>query len=199
MKDVLTNHADESMKPSESSMMKTDLAETGIDTDVEAGIHAENLTNKCSLLDAETAQAGACAEEPPQTGEGEESEEPEETEETAEGVPCADENTREVGEEKTGSESVFGALYALADAFPDNDVAHDVSSKAFRLFADGRDGDMKHIYQAYLKLREAFGASETVPKHNRVPKRSKKRQTTGFPGFTAAFRAVCRCRITVKR
>lgn len=168
MKDVLTNHADESMKPSESSMMKTDLAETGIDTDVEAGIHAENLTNKCSLLDAETAQAGAsagsCAEEPPQTGEGEESEEPEETEETAEGVPCADENTREVGEEKTGSESAFGALYALADAFPDNDVAHDVSSKAFRLFADGRDGDMKSLYQAYLALREAFGVSENGAK-----------------------------------
>ena len=79
-------------------------------------------------------------------------------------MPCADENTREVGEEKTGSVSAFGALYALADAFPDNDVAHDVSSKAFRLFADGRDGDMKSLYQAYLALREAFGVSENGAK-----------------------------------
>lgn len=191
MKDVLTNHADESMKPSESSMMKTDLAETGIDTDVEAGIHAENLTNKCSLPDAETAQAGAsagsCAEEPPQTGEGEESEEPEETEETAEGVPCADENTREVGEEKTGSESVFGALYALADAFPDNDVAHDVSSKAFRLFADGRDGDMKHIYQAYLKLREAFGASENGAKAQMRAETFEEAADDGLSRFYSSF------------
>lgn len=189
MKDVLTNHADESMKPSESSMMKTDLAETGIDTDVEAGIHAENLTNKCSLLDAETAQAGAsagsCAEEPPQTGEGEESEEPEET---AEGVPCEDENTREVGEEKTGSESVFGALYMLADAFPDNDVAHDVSSKAFRLFADGRDGDMKHIYQAYLELREAFGVSENGAKaHTRSEMFEDEPADDGLSRFYSSF------------
>ena len=183
MKDVLTNHADESMKPSESSMMKTDLAETGI--------HAENLTNKCSLPDTETAQAGAsaesCAEEPPQTGEGEESEEPEETEETAEGVPCADENTREVGEEKTGSESAFGALYALADAFPDNDVAHDVSSKAFRLFADGRDGDMKHIYQAYLKLREAFGASENGAKAQMRAETFEEAADDGLSRFYSSF------------
>lgn len=187
MKDVLTNHADASVRPSESSMMKTDLAEIGIDTDVEAGIHAENLTNKCFLPEAETAQAGACAEEPPQTGEGEESEEPEETEETAEGVPCADENTREVGEEKTGSESAFGALYALADAFPDNDVAHDVSSKAFRLFADGRDGDMKHIYQAYLKLREAFGASENGAKAQMRAETFEEAADDGLSRFYSSF------------
>ena len=154
MKDVLTNHADASVRPSETVRMKNAAAETGIETEKEA--------NKCSFADVETAKAAvpdeACAEGTQQTAAEEEQEE------TAEGVPCADENTREGGEEKTGSESAFGALYALADAFPDNDVAHDVSSKAFRLFADGRDGDMKSLYQAYLALREAFGVSENGAK-----------------------------------
>ncbi|MGI6197265.1 MAG: hypothetical protein ACOYIO_09360 [Eubacteriales bacterium] len=154
MKDVLTNHADASVRPSETVRMKNAAAETGIETEKEA--------NKCSFTDAETAKAAvpdeACAEGTQQTAAEEE------LEEAAKGVPCADENTREVGEEKTGSESAFGALYALADAFPDNDVAHDVSSKAFRLFADGRDGDMKSLYQAYLALREAFGVAENGAK-----------------------------------
>ena len=157
MKDVLTNHADASVRPSETVRMKNAAAKTGIETEIES--------NKCSFTDAATAKAAvpdeACAEGTKQTAAEEEQEE---QEEAAKGVPCADENTREVGEEKTGSESAFGALYALADAFPDNDVAHDVSSKAFRLFADGRDGDMKSLYQAYLALREAFGVSENEAK-----------------------------------
>lgn len=54
------------------------------------------------------------------------------------------------------SENVFGTLYALAEAFPEKDVARDVSSKAFRLFAAGKSGDITSIYEAYLAFRKAW-------------------------------------------
>ena len=71
MKDVLTNHADASVRPSETVRMKNAAAETGIETEKEA--------NKCSFTDAETAKAAvpdeACAEGTQQTASEEEQEE----------------------------------------------------------------------------------------------------------------------------
>ena len=68
MKDVLTNHADASVRPSETVRMKNTAAETCIGTEKEA--------NKCSFADIETAKAAvpdeACAEGTQQTAAEEE-------------------------------------------------------------------------------------------------------------------------------
>lgn len=86
--------------------------------------------------------------------------------ESAEGVPVeTQENARAVGEEKVFSEDVFGAFYTLADRFPEHDVAHDISSKAFRLFAAGKSGEITAIYEEYIAFQEAcdFSPREKSP------------------------------------
>lgn len=115
----------------------------------------------------------------------------------AEGAPCEEQSARAVGEEKVFSESVFGALYALADRFPENDVARDVTSKAFRLFAAGKSGDITSVYEEYLAFRKA-AAAEQIRKEVQSPSAPKtsedeqkcdvtktaSRSFSGFPGGT---------------
>lgn len=115
----------------------------------------------------------------------------------AEGAPCAEQSARAVGEEKVFSESVFGALYALADRFPENDVARDVTSKAFRLFAAGKSGDITSVYEEYLAFRKA-AAAEQIRKEVQSPSapetsedeqkcdvtKTASRSFSGFPGGT---------------
>ena len=116
---------------------------------------------------------------------------------TAEGAPCEEQSARAVGEEKVFSESVFGALYALADRFPENDVARDVTSKAFRLFAAGKSGDITSVYEEYLAFRKA-AAAEQIRKEVQSPSapetsedeqkcdvtKTASRSFSGFPGGT---------------
>ena len=115
----------------------------------------------------------------------------------AEGAPCEEQSARAVGEEKVFSESVFGALYALADRFPENDVARDVTSKAFRLFAAGKSGDITSVYEEYLAFRKA-AAVEQIQKEVQSPSapetsedeqncdvtKTASRSFSGFPGGT---------------
>ena len=115
----------------------------------------------------------------------------------AEGAPCEEQSARAVGEEKVFSESVFGALYALADRFPENDVARDVTSKAFRLFAAGKSGDITSVYEEYLAFRKA-AAAEQIRKEVQSPSapetsedeqkcdvtKTASRSFSGFPGGT---------------
>ena len=115
----------------------------------------------------------------------------------AEGAPCEEQSARAVGEEKVFSESVFGALYALADRCPENDVARDVTSKAFRLFAAGKSGDITSVYEEYLAFRKA-AAAEQIRKEVQSPSAPKtsedeqkcdvtktaSRSFSGFPGGT---------------
>lgn len=115
----------------------------------------------------------------------------------AEGAPCEEQSARAVGEEKVFSESVFGALYALADRFPENDVARDVTSKAFRLFAAGKSGDITSVYEEYLAFRKA-AAAEQIRKEIQSPSapetsedeqkcdvtKTASRSFSGFPGGT---------------
>lgn len=115
----------------------------------------------------------------------------------AEGAPCEEQSARAVGEEKVFSESVFGALYALADRFPENDVARDVTSKAFRLFAAGKSGDITSVYKEYLAFRKA-AAAEQIRKEVQSPSapetsedeqkcdvtKTASRSFSGFPGGT---------------
>lgn len=129
----------------------------------------------------------------------------EKKEETAMGAP--DESATDAradGEEKLFSENVFGALYTLAAQFPENDVAQDVSSEAFRLFAAGKRGDITSIYEKYLAFRKAFGemnakperkTGETAPaqSHSEKPESAPEpkyepepavRSYSGYPGGT---------------
>ncbi len=94
----------------------------------------------------------------------------EKKEETAMGAP--DESATDAradGEEKLFSENVFGALYTLAAQFPENDVAQDVSSEAFRLFAAGKCGDIASIYEKYLAFRKALSQERAIPERKEMP------------------------------
>ena len=99
--------------------------------------------------------------------------------ETKETLPVSDESMSQTGQDEpdadktasvlegaqpdggfTGEE--FGSLYALAGQFPEQDVARDVTSKAFRLFAAGKHADVAQIYEDFLAFRQA-SAQENLP------------------------------------
>lgn len=149
------------------------------------------------LAESSAGENPDCSQNGLQNSNGESDEMSGQTGLAAEGAPCEEQSARAVGEEKAFSESVFGALYALADKFPENDVARDVTSKAFRLFAAGKSGDITSVYEEYLAFRKA-DAAEQIKKEAQSPSAPEKpeyepksdvsqsasRSFSGFPGGT---------------
>ena len=95
-------------------------------------------------------------------------------------------------EDAVFSGDVFGKLYELIGQFPACDVPRDVASKAFRLFAAGKRGDVADIYGDYLAFRKAAeGEAGTAEKHTEPSAESagedvSPRGYSGFTGGTAA-------------
>jgi len=52
-------------------------------------------------------------------------------------------------------------LYELKKRFPENDVAHDVTSKEFELFAKGKSADISEIYKDFLCFKAQYSDNNT--------------------------------------
>lgn len=80
-------------------------------------------------------------------------------------VPASSEIVLEsVGEHagaRTFSPEIFGVLYELKERFPENDVAHDVTSKEFELFAKGKSTDISEIYKDFLCFKAQYSDNNT--------------------------------------
>lgn len=80
-------------------------------------------------------------------------------------IPAASEIVSEsVGEHagaRTFSPEIFGVLYELKERFPENDVAHDVTSKEFELFAKGKSTDISEIYKDFLCFKAQYSDNNT--------------------------------------
>ena len=140
-----------------------------------AGIAQEDLTDNAAKNGAMTPTNDDTApqrdEKTPNNGQNElETKEPlpvsdESMSQTGQGEPDADKTASFLEGAQpdggfTGEE--FGSLYALAGQFPEQDVARDVTSKAFRLFAAGKHADVAQIYADFLAFRQA-AAQEILP------------------------------------
>lgn len=62
---------------------------------------------------------------------------------------------------RTFSPEIFGVLYELKERFPENDVAHDVTSKEFVLFAKGKSADISEIYKDFLCFKAQYSDNNT--------------------------------------
>lgn len=62
---------------------------------------------------------------------------------------------------RTFSPEIFGVLYELKERFPENDVAHDVTSKEFELFAKGKSADISEIYKDFLCFKAQYSDNNT--------------------------------------
>ena len=62
---------------------------------------------------------------------------------------------------RTFSPEIFGVLYELKERFPENDVAHDVTSKEFELFAKGKSADISEIYKDVLCFKAQYSDNNT--------------------------------------
>lgn len=62
---------------------------------------------------------------------------------------------------RTFSPEIFGVLYELKERFPENDVAHDVTSKEFELFAKGKSTDISEIYKDFLCFKAQYSDNNT--------------------------------------
>ena len=62
---------------------------------------------------------------------------------------------------RTFSPEIFGVLYELKERFPENDVAHDVTSKEFELFAKGKSADISEIYKDFLCFKSQYSDNNT--------------------------------------
>ena len=62
---------------------------------------------------------------------------------------------------RTFSPEIFGVLYELKERFPENDVAHDVTSKEFELFAKGKSADISEIYKDFLCFKAHYSDNNT--------------------------------------
>ena len=62
---------------------------------------------------------------------------------------------------RTFSPEIFGVLYELKEHFPENDVAHDVTSKEFELFAKGKSADISEIYKDFLCFKAQYSDNNT--------------------------------------
>ena len=62
---------------------------------------------------------------------------------------------------RTFSPGIFGVLYELKERFPENDVAHDVTSKEFELFAKGKSADISEIYKDFLCFKAQYSDNNT--------------------------------------
>lgn len=62
---------------------------------------------------------------------------------------------------RTFSPEIFGVLFELKERFPENDVAHDVTSKEFELFAKGKSADISEIYKDFLCFKAQYSDNNT--------------------------------------
>ena len=79
------------------------------------------------------------------------------------------------GENQPGTPTAFGMLYALAEQFPNEDVAHDVLSDTFRMYARGREQAIDTLYAEYLAFKAAFapqGATDGKSERDTAPRQS---------------------------
>lgn len=106
----------------------------------------------------------------------------------------AEDFSEEISEEKTESDAEVFAngfdnctvadLYALSEQFPDENVAQDIISESFRIFAKGRNGEPENIYSEFLDLRRSFekGLSEKNPARGLSGQEKSTRAYSGFDG-----------------
>ena len=102
---------------------------------------------------------------------------------------------------RTFSPEIFGVLYELKERFPENDVAHDVTSKEFELFAKGKSADISEIYKDFLCFKAQYsdnntgfpsntvGGSEPVLSRKDIPASDKNSYefdgtSRGYSGFS---------------
>ena len=62
---------------------------------------------------------------------------------------------------RTFSPEIFGVLYELQDRPPEDDEAHDVTSKAVERFAKGKSADISEIYKDFLCFKAHYSDNNT--------------------------------------
>lgn len=80
-------------------------------------------------------------------------------------------------------------LYELAKEYPEENVAEDILSDAFRIFSEQRTGSAKEIYSLYLELKRSFEKSiKTTNTINTNPARglSGQENKRAYSGYAQA-------------
>ena len=102
-------------------------------------------------------------------------------------ITCADNNDENKAcfqqEEKNEREFLKCTLeniYELAQEFPNENVAKDLMSEPFRIYATGKTGDYAKLYKDYLDIKKAFNDSKNDDSAREISGQNDRRNYSSF-------------------